>query len=200
VVSESSMDSGADRAVQSSGTFIPKRGETAAGKDPPPTIRRSNRNIRKPTRFAQAVRQCLSSVQGAVQVFAASMRESTSYVRTHDVATIRPEARVCKQGEPLDFISPTSKRIILKPGEGVSSAQTRYVQTCDYQFDHVNQSSDDLIWTPLRVLGHRVKLHKKRSVFLKVSWFSDEPTWESFDVVMLAEPYIVIDYKGPRIP
>jgi hypothetical protein len=148
--------------------------------------------------FAQLARKCMSAVQIAVHLFMISTTSSVSYTRTHNVTNFHLNAGVLNQVERLKVDTTDHKEAFLRtipsrPSDKLQRTQD-YVNACDVHFEATNYDPDDIIWTPLQVIDHWIKKHRKQSAYIRVSLFSNEPTWEPLNIIMLQSPYIVCDY------
>jgi hypothetical protein len=157
-------------------------GIAKVGQDPPLVVRRSQRNINRPTRFNALMRSTVSVVLSPF-VFAHGHILST---HDHMVPMIKMQTV-----ERWDWETEHHTPGVLEP-----SAQHReYLRLCDEQYDAEHDPIDHRIWQPLRMLSHNVRKRRgSRIVLARVTWLTEEPTWIPLSSLKRDSPFLIIDY------
>jgi hypothetical protein len=155
--------------------------------DPPITVRRSSRNINKPSRFRSMF------TRTAALVILPIIPSQCTFLGTHDYIV---SSALTKTDDDWTYVIPKHELV-------VSHAQAEYVRLCDEAFDATNDPVDTREWSPLRMLSHRVWRDKlnQRHVLARVTWLNDDPTWIPMEALRQEQPFLIIDYvtKQPRL-
>jgi hypothetical protein len=152
---------------------------------PPIVVRRSQRNINRPTRF-NAMMKSTASI-----ILAPLVAAHSHIVSTHDHMIPAIEHN------PVQDVWDYDDGDFRHRMNNVTSRQRReYVRLCDDQFDTENDPIDHRIWQPLRMSAHSIlkRKNKQRRVLARVSWLTEDDSWISLDALREDNPFLIIDY------
>jgi hypothetical protein len=152
-------------------------------KEPNLVVRRSARNVNKPSRFRALM------AHTTALLMTPTIPHAGALVATHDhMVPLHPYAN----GSTEDW---THDHVNEHTWDHISHAQREYVRLCDMHIDTILDPVDHRIWTPLRMTAHRViKRNGTRRAMAKVNWLTDYPSWIPISVLRQEHPFLVIDY------
>jgi hypothetical protein len=150
---------------------------------PPLVVRRSNRNMNKPSRFRAMF------TKTAAMVILPIVPARCTFLATHD--------HMVPGSIPYRETTDWTYHQVPDTTHPVSRAQEEYVRLCDAGYDMVNDPADHREWTPLRMLDHRIRRdYRKRRYYAlaHVTWLNDYPSWITIDALRQQQPFLIIDY------
>jgi hypothetical protein len=155
-------------------------------------VRRSTRNLNKPSRFRAMF------TQTAAAMILTPIPISIQLMSTHPTFAINafvPGGIHAIAGGSHDVHNKFWYEDLPPSTNPVSNAHHEYVRLCDSEYDRIHDTVDGREWTPLQLLDHRVRKRRgQRTILAKVSWLTDTPTWIPLSALRMQEPFLVVDY------